>query len=110
LVAGFPLARLTPGARNLLARHVGPRPGIEANSMSIAEWKELEALVDEAVADPADFSMQKAGDGKEVMTAKRLTLTEPWLYVFGVEYDSDRRLAVSSMVLNPERWSGPLPD
>ena len=68
------------------------------------------SLVDETAQTPAEFAMRQSPDGKDVMTVQRRGLTEPWLYLFGVEYDSDQRFGINVMLLTPAAWTGPMPE
>lgn len=56
------------------------------------------------------FAMRTVKDGREVMTVKRLNLTESWLYFFAVGYDSGRRFGIQVMMLTSAAWSGLLPE
>lgn len=103
-------SQLTFRAKELLARSVETRAGLEKNSLSAEEWRELEALVDESDPAPVEFSLRPSKDGKDRMTVQRLELKESWVYLFGVEYDSERRFGVAALLLSPAQWTGPTPE
>lgn len=97
-------------AKALLAERARRRPGVEPGSLTTAEWDELEALAAPANDEPVELKMQRTAQGKEQLVVHRRKLDESWLYLFGTEYDSDRRRALTSLVLHPQRWAGPLPE
>jgi hypothetical protein len=109
-VMRFRVDRLTPRARELLARSVERRPGVEMNSLSEAEWSELEALIEEGVPTPMEWAFERNAADEDVLRVHRRAFNEPWLYLFGVKYDYDRRFLVHPVVLTPARWTGELPE
>ena len=108
-VIAIRVASLTARARDILARSVERRPGTEQHSVTAAEWAEIQSLAAGTSAVPAEFEITKASGGKDLLEARRRNLVEPWLYLFGIKYDSDRRFSISALVLNPKPWGGPLP-
>jgi hypothetical protein len=104
------VGRLTPRARELLARSVERRPGIEMNSLSAAEWSEIAELGEAGIAAPMEWAFEKDAAGESIVRVHRRAFTEPWIYLFGFKYDSDRRYAVHAMLLTTERWTGALPE
>lgn len=109
-VLGLRVARLNQRARELLARSVQHLPGVELNSLSAAEWAELDALAEGEPRAPVEFTMREASATQSVLVAKRRGLTESWVYLFGVEYDSDRRFALNVLMLHPAAWTGARPE
>lgn len=108
-VVALRLANLTPRAQALLAESARLRPGTAPGSLAAAEWDELDALAAAAPL-PVEFEMQPAAEGRSRLVLHRRELTEPWLFLFAVEYDSERRYAVTSLVLHPGAWTGPMPE
>ncbi len=107
----LPVARLTPRARQLLALSATLRPGVEQHSISTAEWNELEALAVDVDESPIKATIKPGRKGGEVMMIhRRGALIEPWLILFGADYDQGRRRSVQALVLDPARWTGPLPE
>lgn len=109
----LPVARLTPRAREVLALGATLRPGLEHHSLGSAEWNELESVAADADKIPVVTEINPGADGRELMVIKRrVGLKEPWLFVFGAEYDhfQGRRHAVKALVINPVRWTGPQPE
>ena len=78
--------------------------------MTAAEWAEIEELVEEAATAPVEFAIKQTPGGKDLLVAYRRKLTESWLYLFGIEYDANRRFSTSALVLSPKPWGGPLPE
>ena len=109
-VVAVPLSRLPPRVRELLAQSVRLRSGWEPAALSAQEWKELEASVPELDL-PVYLQMVPAAEGGTTLRVERLPgFTEPWLCVFGVAFDDDRRWIVTSLLVRPERWTDPLPE
>lgn len=106
----LPLARLTPRAGELLATSMTLRPGVEHGSLTAAEWDELADIATAPNDVAVTTKMKTTAEGKDVMVIHRGKLREPWLCIFGVEYDEERRSVLTSLVLNPAPWSGPLPE
>jgi hypothetical protein len=109
-VVGLRVAQLTARARELLARSVERRAHAELGSLSKAEWAELDALGSDVSKGPVEFTMETKPGGGDTLVVRRRVLTVPWLYLFGVEYDDDRRFAMTSLLLIPSHWTGPLPE
>ncbi len=104
------VARLAPRFRELLANSVALRPGVEMGSLTATEWEELSALAAASADVPVAMEMAEAADGKTVLRIRRRGLAEPWLCLFGAGYEGDRRYVLTSLVLNPTRWTGASPE
>lgn len=110
-VLALPVARLTVRAREILAGGTTLRPGVEHGSMTTAEWEVLEALAVPRPEAAVAAEMKVDGNGRDVMEIRRnARLTEPWLLLFGVDYDEGRRVSLKAMAMDPGRWTGPLPE
>ena len=103
------VARLSPRVRELLARSVTLRPGLEMGSLAASEWAELSALAADTSEVPVAMEMVDAPDGRTVLRLRRRGLAEPWLLLFGAGYEEDRRCVLTSLLLDPSRWNGPVP-
>lgn len=108
-VLAAPLARMAPRFRELLGLSAVLRPGLEMGSLSAAEWGEMDELADMKDL-PVAVELAPGADGKTWLKVTRRKLTEPWVFVFAAVYDDDRRAVLTSLVLNPRAWSGPLPE
>ena len=77
--------------RELLAQSVVLRPGAEARSLTREEWEEMGsvALTDKL---PSEVELVPGAGDKTVLKVNRGRLAEPWLCVFGANYDDDRRV------------------
>ena len=108
-VLAVPMAAIPARFRELLAQSVVLRPGAEARSLTREEWEEMGsvALTDKL---PSEVELVPGAGDKTVLKVNRGRLAEPWLCVFGANYDDDRRVILTSMVLNPTGWPGPLPE
>ncbi len=107
----FPVAKLTPRAREILALSTTLQPGLEPASISAADWEALDALAVPSDAVPVATAMKTNAEGKDVMQMKRGdNFTEPWLFLFGAGYDANRRYSLRALVLHPHPWSGPFPE
>ncbi|MBL9202179.1 MAG: hypothetical protein JNL39_16840 [Opitutaceae bacterium] len=108
-VLAVPLAAVPARFRELLAQSVVLRPGAEARSLTRDEWEEMGNVASTDKL-PSKVELVPGAGDKTVLKVSRGRLAEPWLCVFGANYDDDRRVILTSMVLNPTRWQGPLPE
>lgn len=109
-VIALPVAHLTPRAQALLVRSISARPGTESSALTAAEWNELDALATaEEEPDPVALKVEQAALGRTFfdLTLSRRKFTEPWLYLFGAEYDNRRHVSITGMVLHPTPWKVP---
>ncbi len=108
-VVSVPLSKLPPRAAELLADSVRLRPGLEHISLSAKEWEELEESLPEAER-PLTIEMASPKDDQSILRITRKPgFTEPWLCLFVTPYDGEHRVLVTSLLLSPHRWTGPLP-
>lgn len=104
----FPLTGLPERMRGLLATAALPRPGLPAGTFTGEEWHELEAAA--APVDQAAQIRLAAGERpSSALTLRRAAMKQSWLYLFGVPYRRDSRVAFATLVLHPTAWAGPLP-
>ena len=60
---------------------------------------------------PVVQEMNTTPKGDDLMQIKRRgQLTEPWLLLFGADYDAGRRYLFKAVVIHPLPWTGPLPE
>jgi len=105
-----PLRKLPPRAATLLAESVRLRPGLEPGSLSAKEWEEFEDHIPE-IDPPLTLGMTSTDDNRTVLQITREPgFDEPWLCLFLIPYDADRRVRVTSILITPTRWTGPLPE
>lgn len=104
------VSKLPPRMAELLARSVRLRPGIEPGSISAQEWHELEASVPELEL-PLSVEMAPSAPGSTALKiTRRPAFTEAWVCTFAAPYDDARRFMLTSLLLRPERWTGPVPE
>ncbi|MBL9169116.1 MAG: hypothetical protein JNN07_15355 [Verrucomicrobiales bacterium] len=104
------LSKLPPRMAELLAHSVRLRPGIEPGSISAQEWRELEASVPELEL-PLSIEMAPSAQGSTALKiTRRPAFTEAWVCTFAAPYDDARRFLLTSLLLRPERWIGPVPE
>jgi hypothetical protein len=109
-VVTLPLSKLPPGMTERLAQSVSQRPGWEPSSVSAQEWHELQAAVPD-IESPLSIAMvPSVGDGTALRITRLHAFREAWLCVFAAAYDGDRRWILTSLLVRPERWTGPLPE
>lgn len=105
-----PVSKLPPRMTGLLAQSVRRRPGWEPGSLSAGEWSDLQAAVP-SLEMPLSVEMASSGEGQNVLRITRKPgFIEPWVCTFGAPYDEGRRVIVTSLLVNPDRWTGPLPE
>ncbi|MBN9692361.1 MAG: hypothetical protein J0M24_19100 [Verrucomicrobia bacterium] len=108
-VVAVPVSQLPPRLRELLAQSVRLRPGWEPAALSAQEWKELKASVPELDL-PLSLQMVPSAEGETTLRLERLPgFKESWLCLFGAAFDDHRRFVITSLLVRPERWTGPLP-
>lgn len=105
-----PLGKLPARAATLLAASVRLRPGQEPCSLSAREWEELEESLPE-IDRPLTIGIEPTPDnGSRLRITRQAGFTEPWLCLFLTPYDGGRRLILTSILLTPAPWNGPLPE
>lgn len=105
-----PLSKLPPRMRELLAQSVHLRPGWEPASISAKEWHDLEESVPEIDMPLAIEMAPSAGSQTVLKISRKAGFKEPWVCTFGTAYDDGRRVVLTSLLVKPERWNGPLPE
>ena len=108
-VLALPEARLNARVRAILRDSVTRRPGWEMASVSSAEWQEIDAVATPADAAAVTWEVEDRKDGRNVLVATRKNLSEPWVFLFGADYDEERRVAIAGIMVYPTQWTGPLP-
>ena len=78
-------------------------------SLSASEWEELAALASARSDVPMTTELIDVPEGKTMLRLRRRGLAEPWICLFGAGYEGDRRYVLTSLLLNPSRWTGALP-
>ena len=109
-MVSVPVSKLPSHAAELLADSVRLRPGLEQGSLSAKEWEELEESLPETER-PLTMEMATSKDDLSILRITRKPgFTEPWLCLFLTPYDNDRRYRITSLLLSPRGWTGPLPE
>lgn len=108
-VLALPESKLNARLRAILLDSATRRPGWEMASVSSGEWKEFDAAADPADAAAVTWEVEDRGEGRSVLVAERKSLREPWIFLFGADYDDERRVALAGVMVSPTRWTGPLP-
>ncbi len=108
-VLALPLAKLDARARELLRTAGTLRPGVELLSLNRPEWKVFATLADDDPSGAVGWELRDAGNDRSVLVARRVRLEESYVFLFGSDYDEDRRVAIAGIVLHPRRWDGPVP-
>lgn len=108
-MVSVPVSKLPSRAAELLADAVRLRPGLEHGSLSAKEWEELEVSLPETDR-PLTLEMASPKDDQSILRITREPgFTEPWLCLFVTPYDGERRILVTTLLISPHRWPGPLP-
>ncbi|MBL9210751.1 MAG: hypothetical protein JNL92_09815 [Opitutaceae bacterium] len=108
-VLALPEAKLNARLRAILLNSVTRRPGWEMASVAAAEWREIDAAATPAEAAAVAWEVEDRSDGRNVLVATRKNLSEPWVFLFGADYDGERRVAIAGIMVYPTQWTGPLP-
>lgn len=108
-VLALPVAKLNARIRTILLDSVTRRPGREMASVSSAEWKEIDAAAVPPDSAGVAWEIAKRSDDRDVLMAERKDLREPWIFLFGSDYDAERRVAIAGIAIYPTAWTGLLP-
>lgn len=109
-LVSVPLGKLPPRAAELLVQSVCLRPGQEPGSWSAKEWKEFEDILPEIERPLTVEMVPSEGNPSALRVRRQAGFTEPWICLFLTSYDQERRYAVTSLLVRPEPWMGPLPE